>query len=69
MIEKTKFEENLDTASLKVISKIQSESKIPHLLLLSFKKQVMKFVVFLSIIAHLDTEIELRLSLKLSNSK
>ena len=37
MIEKTKFEENLDTASLKVISKIQSESKIPHLLLLSFK--------------------------------
>lgn len=37
MIEKTKFEENLDTASLKVISKIQSKSKIPHLILLSFK--------------------------------
>lgn len=29
----------------------------------------MKFVVFLSIIAHLDTEIELLLSLKLSNIK
>lgn len=37
MIEKTKFEENLDTASLKVISKIKSESKILHLILLSFK--------------------------------
>lgn len=37
MIEKTKFEENLDTESLKVISKIKSESKILHLILLSFK--------------------------------
>lgn len=37
MIEKTKFEENLDTTRLKVISKIQSESKILHLISLSFK--------------------------------
>ena len=29
----------------------------------------MKFVVFLSVIAHLDSEIELHLSLKLSNIK
>ena len=37
MIEKTKFEENLDTTRLKVISKIQSESKILHLISLSYK--------------------------------